>query len=219
MHGGNWRSGDKKLYSYLGKGFAKKGIVTVIINYPHEPPSTYNVMATATAMAVSWVNKNIQQYGGNADKIFIAGHSAGGHLAALISVRNQYFDTLNISNPIKGTMLIDAAGLDMCDYLKKENLPKDHHYFRVFSHQPYIWKEASPIYHLHKGMPKMLIYQGEKTYPSIKLSNIKFVTALKQYVYKPNFYIQKNKRHIPMILQFNNSNNNIYKEIIDFMNE
>jgi len=219
IHGGNWRSGDKKIYGYFGKRFAKKGIVTVIMGYPHEPPCTYNDMATSTAMAVLWVKNNIQLYGGNPDRIFISGHSAGGHLAALVSLRNEYFDTLRTANPIKGAILIDAAGLDMHDYLKKENLKKDHHYFRVFTSKPSIWKEATPLYHLYKGMPKMLIYQGEKTYPSIKVSNEKFVTALKVYVPKPNFHILKNKKHIPMILQFYNSGNLIYKEMVDFMKE
>lgn len=219
IHGGNWRSGDKSIYNFFGKRFAKKGIVTVIIGYPHEPPVTYDDMATSTALAVLWVKNNIQQYGGNPDKIFISGHSAGGHLASLVSIRNEYFDSLKAANPIKGTIMIDAAGQDMYDYLKKENLKKDHHYFRVFTSNPTIWKEASPLYHLHKGMPKMLIYQGEKTYTSIKVSNQKFVTALKEYVSKPNFHIIKNKGHIPMILQFYNSDNPIYKEMIDFMKE
>ena len=219
IHGGNWRSGNKSIYSYLGKRFAKKGIVTVVIGYPHEPPVTYNDMATSTALAVLWVQKNIDQYGGNANKIFISGHSAGGHLAALVAIRNEYFDTLKIANPIKGVVLIDAAGLDMHDYLKKENLKKDHHYFRVFTRNPSVWKEATPLYHLRSGMPKMLIYQGGKTYPSIKISNEKFIAALKPYAPKPIFHLQPNKRHIPMIFQFNNSDNPIFKEIIDFMKE
>ena len=219
IHGGNWRSGDKKLYNFFGKGFARKGIVTVIMGYPHEPPCTYNDMATSTALAVQWVKNNIQKFGGNPDKIFISGHSAGGHLAALVSLRNEYFDTLKIANPIKGAVLIDAAGLDMHDYLKKKNLPKDHHYFRVFTSKPQIWKQATPLYHLHNGMPKMLIYQGEKTYPSIKVSNEKFVKALKVYVPNTHFQIQKNKKHIPMILQFFNARNPIFEEMIFFMKE
>lgn len=217
IHGGNWRSGDKKIYGFFGSGFAKKGIVTVIMGYPHEPPCTYKDMATSTAMAVAWVKNNIQKYGGNPDQIFISGHSAGGHLAALVTLRNEYFDTLKMANPLKGAILIDAAGLDMHDYLKNENLAKDHHYFRVFTTKPKVWKDATPIYHLYKGMPKILIYQGGKTYPSIKVSNEKFVKALKNYDPNPNFHIQKNKKHIPMIFQFYNLRNPIYKEIIDFM--
>ena len=83
IHGGNWNSGRKGLYSFLGNRMARKGVVTVIIDYPLSPAVTYEEMAKASAAAVSWVHENIRDYGGNPDKIFVSGHSAGGHLNAI----------------------------------------------------------------------------------------------------------------------------------------
>lgn len=217
IHGGSWKSGNKGYYSFLGNRMARKGIVTVVINYPLKDVATYFEMAIASATAVNWVHKNIKEYGGNPEKIFVSGHSAGGHLAALISTKKEYFDSIAFKNVIKGTILIDAAGLDMYGYLKEEKFNEGHHYLATFTSDPIKWKEASPLYHLHNGIPALLIYRGEKTYPSIIKSNEKFAKALKAYDPSPKYKILKGKKHIPMITQFLWTWNPIYKEIIEFM--
>ncbi len=217
IHGGNWNSGKKSLYNFLGRRMARKDVVVVIIDYPLSPQVTYNGMATAVSKAVRWVKQNIEKYGGNPEKIFISGHSAGGHLAALVSIREEYLDSLGCHNAIKGTILIDAAGLNMYGYLQEEKLPPDHTYFKTFTRNPDTWKEASPLYHLHTGMPPMLIYVGEKTRPSIINSHEKFIHELKNFVPEPNFKALKGKKHVPMITQFLNSRNPHYKEIVEFM--
>ena len=219
IHGGNWNAGKKSLYSFFGSRMARKGIVTVVIDYPLSPEAQYNDMALASAKAVKWVHENIGRYGGDSAKVFVSGHSAGGHLAALIAVDNRYFDSLHVSNPLKGVVLIDAAGLDMYGYLKEEKKPADHTYLKTFTSDPAVWKEATPLYYLHTHLPPFLIYRGEKTYPSILVSNAKFVGALPKYTRQFQYSILKGKRHIPMITQFFKPWNPRYREIIRFMGE
>ena len=217
IHGGAWRSGKKSLYSFFGNRMARKDVVMVIIDYPLSPVGDYRDMAIASAQSVQWVKNNISKYGGNPEKIFISGHSAGGHLASLISIRNSYFDSLGIANPIKGTILIDAAGLDMYGYLKEAKLETGHSYLKTFTSNPVEWKKGTPLYHLHENMPPMLIYRGGKTYPSIEKGTEAFVKALKPYVAEPSYHVLKRKKHIPMITQFFNPGNKLYDEIIYFM--
>jgi acetyl esterase/lipase len=219
IHGGSWRSGNKNLYSFFGSRMARKGAVTVIISYPLSPTADYNQMAHASAMSVKWVHENITRFGGDPDKIFVSGHSAGGHLATLISVQDEYMDTVGLTNPIKGAILIDAAGLDMFGYLTEDKKPEGHSYLKTFTSKPKEWKKASPLYHLHEGMPRLLIYKGERTYPSILKSHEKFVKALPTYVSKVNYKILKRKKHVPMITQFFWTWNRRYDEILAFMRE
>ena len=104
IHGGSWSSGKKETYWWLGRNLAKKNIVTAVINYPLAPNATYKEMAAASAMAVKWVTANITTYGGNPNRIFLMGHSAGGHLCELINADPQYFQALGMVNPIKGVV-------------------------------------------------------------------------------------------------------------------
>ncbi|MGB3851178.1 MAG: alpha/beta hydrolase [Tunicatimonas sp.] len=216
IHGGSWKSGKKELYYYLGKRLARKGVVAVVIDYPLSPDAQYNEMAHSAACAVRWTQQHVADYGGDPDRIFVSGHSAGGHLAALITVRDGYFDTLGVANPIRGAVLIDAAGLDMYGYLS-EQAPEERKYQTAFTKDPATWKEASPLYHLHANLPPFLIYRGGKTYPSIAKSNDKFVEALKPYGISLDYRIQPGKKHIPMILQFMFSWNPRYREIVRFL--
>ena len=219
IHGGAWNSGRKEMYSFFGTRWARKDVLTVIVDYPKSPKAGYDEMAIDVAKAVKWVKENIKNYGGDPDKIFISGHSAGGHLAALVGIKKEYFSRVGIANPLKGIILIDAAGLDMYGYLQGENFEPGNTYLNTFSNDPKIWKEASPMYFLHKNMPAMLIYRGGRTYPSIEVSNEKFVTALKAFVPQPNYTIFPGKKHVPMITQFLNTGNDRYKEMKIFMSK
>lgn len=219
LHGGGWNKGKKSTYAFLGKRMAKKGVVSVIMDYPLSPKANYNDMAIASATAVKWIKENISKYGGNPEKIFISGHSAGGHLAALINVKKKYFDSLGIENPIKGVILIDAAGLDMHKYLTDQEANGGKHYLEAFTKDHINWKDASPVYHVHKEVPPMLIFTGGKTYPNIKSSNERFAAELLKNNVTYTYKVLKRKRHIPMIFQLYNSNNAMYEDIIAFMKQ
>lgn len=217
IHGGNWNSGNKSLYGFLGSRMARKGVLAVIIEYPLSPEAQYNQMASAAATSVKWVYEHIREYGGDPEKIFVSGHSAGGHLAALLSVRQEYFDSLGIKSPIKGAILIDAAGLDMYGYLKEQQFNESHTYLKTFTPSENIWKQASPLYHLRTGMPPLLIFMGENTYDSITKSTGKFVQALKARQATFDYQVIKGKKHRAMITQFLWSKNPLYRKIISFM--
>ena len=217
VHGGTWKSGRKDQYKFLGSRMARKGVVTVIIDYRLSPLTDYKGMATDVATALKWTKENISSYGGDSHKIFVSGHSAGGHLAALVSADNHYFDSLKIPNPIQGTILIDAFGLDMHKFLSNDKYEKVKTYYSVFTHDPQIWKNGSPFFYLRDGMPPFLIYVGGRTYPSIKEGNGDFLKALKKYQPEAQLITVKHKKHVPMITQFLYTGNKAYKEIIRFM--
>lgn len=218
-YGGSWVSGKKELYNFLGKRFARKGYVAVIINYPLAPEFKVQEMSLAVAEAINWTYENIQAYGGDHNKLFVAGHSAGGHLITLNSLNDRNFDSLQVKNPISGAILIDAAGLDMYTYLKEEKLAAGTSYLRAFTNDPEIWKEHSPIYYLDKEDPKLLILMGGKTYPGIKSSSEKFLRKADALEIKPTYHLQPKKSHIQMILQFYWPWSKPYKWIDEFINK
>ena len=213
IHGGYWTSGNKDIYGFLGRNFGKKKIVTVIPNYTLSPNGNYDTMAKEVAAAIQWTSDNIEKYNGNPDQIFLMGHSAGGHLIALVGTNPKY---LKNTDMIKGIILNDAAGLDMNSYLKKYPPTKKHNYDVTWTKNQDNWKDASPIYSLSKKAPPFLMFTGIKTYPSIISQNKAFVQKLKTFQpkVKINFL---NKKHVPMMRQFLFPWNKNYKEIIKFI--
>ncbi|MGK0458573.1 MAG: acetyl esterase/lipase [Polaribacter sp.] len=213
IHGGYWTSGNKNIYGFLGRNFGKKKIVTVIPNYTLSPNGNYDTMAKEVAAAIQWTSDNIEKYNGNPDQIFLMGHSAGGHLIALVGTNPKY---LKNTDMIKGIILNDAAGLDMNSYLKKYPPTKKHNYDVTWTKNQDNWKDASPIYSLSKKAPPFLMFTGIKTYPSIISQNKAFVQKLKTF--QPNVKINfLNKKHVPMMRQFLFPWNKNYKEIIKFI--
>jgi acetyl esterase/lipase len=213
VHGGNWNSGRKGTYDLLGRNFASKGVITVIPDYTLSPEVSYDDMARQIVSVIQWTKKNISQYSGNPNSIYITGHSAGGHLGALAVMNPKYGID---SGTIAGIILNDAAGLDMKNYLEGNPPTEKDDYLATWTSNPEQWKDASPIYFLNKNTPPFLIYVGDKTYNSIKIANSRFVTALQPF--QPDVTpIRLNKKHVPMVLQYFSPWSNRFDEIIAFM--
>jgi arylformamidase len=85
IHGGYWRSLDKSDFSFVAKGFNAKGLGVVVTNYDLCPTVTMDSIALQQAQALKWVAFNIAQLGGDPTRIHVVGHSAGGHLAAMLA--------------------------------------------------------------------------------------------------------------------------------------
>jgi arylformamidase len=109
IHGGYWRSLDKADQSFLAPVFTKKGSCVVIPNYSLCPAVTVSDIVSQLVKAVAWVYKNIDQYGGDPQRITVAGHSAGGHLVAmLISCLWQKFDKALPMDVVKNALSISG---------------------------------------------------------------------------------------------------------------
>ncbi len=213
IHGGYWESGNKEIYKFLGRNFAKKGIVTVIPSYTLSPKGNYYTMAKEVAEAIKWTVDNIEKHKGNPKEIFLMGHSAGGHLIALTATNPKYLETNDV---LKGVILNDAAGLDMYSYLKKYPPTESHNYNVTWTKKEENWKDASPIYFLSKNSPPFLIFMGTKTYPSIISGNNDFIKELNKFQPNVNISLQA-KKHVPMMTQFFFPWNKNYKKITKFI--
>ena len=84
IHGGYWRSLDKSDHSFVAPAFVQSGAMVVVPNYALCPAASIGQIALQTARALAWAWRNAAQYGGDPSRIHVIGHSAGGHLAAML---------------------------------------------------------------------------------------------------------------------------------------
>ena len=84
FHGGYWRMQDKRDFSYVAAGFVPHGRTTVIVDYALVPLVTLDALVDQCRRAVAWVVRHIGDYGGDPARIALSGHSAGGHLVAML---------------------------------------------------------------------------------------------------------------------------------------
>ena len=97
IHGGGWQVGDKSDVALKPKVLTERGFVFVSTNYRLLPDVTMDVLTHDVAASLGWVHRNIARYGGDPQRIFVGGHSAGAQLAALICTDDRYLKEQNVS--------------------------------------------------------------------------------------------------------------------------
>jgi acetyl esterase/lipase len=85
VHGGGWNSYDKELFTPVAMQLLPQEMVVVIPDYTLYPDATYRQMAREVADATAWVLENIHDYGGDPNRVYLSGHSAGAHLSGLVA--------------------------------------------------------------------------------------------------------------------------------------
>jgi len=112
IHGGYWRALDKKHYSDVAEPFVAAGATVVIPNYNLCPEVTISDIVQQIQNALTWAYRNIQDYNGDPNQIFLSGHSAGGHLTGMMmatdwEVLGLPTDLLKGSAPLSGLFDIE----------------------------------------------------------------------------------------------------------------
>jgi len=84
FHGGYWMSRDKSTFRFLAKTFVPAGAVFITVNYGLIPSVDMDELVRQCRAAVAWVHGNVTAYGGDPERIFVSGHSSGGHIVAML---------------------------------------------------------------------------------------------------------------------------------------
>ena len=90
FHGGSWQVGSRESVSFAGRALAESGFVAIVPDYRLYPPATFPDFVTDGGDAVRWAIANVQEQGGDPDRIVVMGYSAGAYIALMLALDEQY---------------------------------------------------------------------------------------------------------------------------------
>jgi len=152
FYGGSWQSGRKETYLAFGESFATKDIVVAIADYRVYPQVRYPDFVRDGAAAFAYVRAHIAQYGGDPDRIFLCGHSAGAYIAVMLAADPHYLDdagaklsqvrgVIGLAGPYDFLPLTDPALITIFGGARRE--------------------ETQPIRYIDGKRPPMLLAAGD----------------------------------------------------------
>jgi acetyl esterase/lipase len=98
FYGGGWNSGDKASYKFVGAALASAGYIAVLPNYSLYPKARFPVFMLDAARAVAWAREHAADWGGDRSKLYVAGHSAGAHIAIMLALDEEYLEQVGGSS-------------------------------------------------------------------------------------------------------------------------
>lgn len=187
IHGGGWQVGDKADVQMKPQVFVDKGFVFVSTNYRLLPSVDMATIVRDVAKSIHWVHDHIAEYGGDPQRLFVMGHSAGAQLAALICTDDRYLKAEGLTLAIiKGCVPVDGDTFDVPAIIETaetrwrvHGLPTAKFGHREkFGNDPAKHRDLSAVTHVakDKGIPPFLIlYVGghpDTTAQALRLGNV-----------------------------------------------
>src|SRR5437879_6310387 len=168
IHGGGWQTGDKTSVQIKPQFFVEKGFVFVSTNYRLLPGVDMATIVRDIARSIHWVHEHIAEHGGDPNRLFIMGHSAGAQLAALVCTDDRYLKAEGLSLAItKGCVPVDGDTYDVPAIIetaetrcRAHGLPQAKFSYREkFGNDSAKHRDFSAVTHVAngKGIPPFLI--------------------------------------------------------------
>jgi acetyl esterase/lipase len=206
LHGGSWMTGDRALYTALGNRLARAGIAVAIPSYRLMPRSPHPAQVEDAAAAFDWVYRHVQQYGGDPKRIYLFGHSSGGHLAALLALDGTYLNKYDLSGPDVIRGVIAMSGVYDVRYIPNFKVEGDGDK-----------KDASPLFRVHDGAPKFLIGYCQWDYLTLPKQARDFTAALKKAFVDTKLLYIPHDNHITEIIDVAKDDGLMLNAILSFV--
>ncbi|MFN3376380.1 MAG: alpha/beta hydrolase [Burkholderiaceae bacterium] len=152
VHGGGWYTGDKAIGRVVDHKVARwvpRGLILVSVNYRLLPDTPVSQQVQDVAQALATAQQQAAQWGGDAGRFILMGHSAGAHLVSLINAQPALAQRLG-AWPWLGTVSLDSAVLNVPQFMRAPHLPL---YDDAFGTNPVYWHAMSPFHQWVSGAP------------------------------------------------------------------
>ncbi len=226
VHGGSFINGDRKEFPYnkVGESFQQNGIGCAVISYRLAADSAWPAQPRDVARALAWVKRQISKFDGDSTQVFVVGHSAGGHLAALVSTDAQYLHEsgLNLRDIAGcvaiGTMMSDAGSLGMISPQEQVSIFATDWYFKIFGTKE-LFIHSLPCNHVTSAMPRTYLLLGDKElYDPPKLLTVEdFVYRARKVGAEATYAVLPDRTHMGVVEGMIRLNDPAMKLILSFI--
>jgi acetyl esterase/lipase len=193
VHGGGWVGGDKALgfdrIPDVALCLARQCVGVVAVNYRLAPWARHPAQVQDVAAAVAWTHKHIAEYGGSPKRIFLMGHSAGGHLVSLLAADDRYLRKAGLGREhIKGVVSVSgvyqvtdvACKLMAGDRKAVVEVEAANPFAVAFGNDPDVARQASPLEHVGEKLPPFQVVYAERDLPGLADQAVQFAAALRE---------------------------------------
>jgi acetyl esterase/lipase len=154
FYGGSWQYGQRGEYAFVGEALSSRGFIAVLPDYRLYPPSTFPSFLQDGALAVRWARDNAARFGGDPNRIYLMGHSAGAYIAVMLTLDNEYLKAVGMDR----SMIQATAGLSgPYDFVLGPNIRP---VFGLKPNDPSAKPEMEPINFVDGHAPPILLLQG-----------------------------------------------------------
>lgn len=169
IHGGSWTMGSKDVPNAMARVLSERGLIVVNVNYRLAHKFAMPAGFMDVKLALIWVKRNIEAYGGDPNFVMTAGDSAGGHLAQLVSMTPNVpeFQSgeghTDVDTSVQGSILI-APVLDLMDKYKLPRASTKPEWFRreiCGGAEMSVAESLAPLKYMSKSMPPTLCFHGD----------------------------------------------------------
>lgn len=149
FHGGGITGGEK----FIPKELMQQGVIVMAANYRFSPKVTAPAYIEDAAAAVAWAFNHAAEYGGDTSRIYVAGHSAGGYLAAMVGLDKQWLAPYKIdANRIAALFPFSSTGITHFTIRKERNIPEIQAVIDAYA----------PVFHVRADAPPLYLYTGDR---------------------------------------------------------
>lgn len=153
FYGGRWSFGSKDNYLFAAEALTSRGFAVVVPDYRVYPEVVFPAFVEDGAQAVAWAREHIEDYGGDPKHLFVMGHSAGAHIAALLALDERYLRAVGGSSEWLSGMIGLAGPYDF--------LPLTSEDLQAIFGPPARYPESQPINFVDGNVPPLLLLHGK----------------------------------------------------------
>lgn len=154
LYGGSWQHGRREYYQFVGSALSARGVTVVVPDYRKAPRNRFPAFVEDAAAATAWTHAHVAELGGDPRKVYLMGHSAGAHMAALLGTDGRYLGRWGLRPRDLGGV-IGLAG--PYDFEPTVNARIERRVFAGVQD----WPQTQPVHFVNGDEPPFLLLHGD----------------------------------------------------------